>query len=91
MPPKNCLTRSFAFSRAKMEPQIRNLETILSGWKSIEKRITSTKAIKTWTNNKERKHFIQALKNEAVALLQSDKKAKGAINTNTFTKIKRIA
>ena len=52
--------------------------------------MTSTKAIKTWTSSKERKHFIQALKKEAVALLHKDKKAKGAIKTNTFTKIKRI-
>ena len=67
IPPKNCLTNEFALSKENIEPHIKNLESILFGLKSIENRITKTKAINICTNNNVIKHFNQALKKEEVA------------------------
>ena len=90
IPPKNCRTRSLAFIKAKIAPQIRNFEIFSSGLKSMENRITKIKDMKTCTNNKQIKHLNHALKNDEVAWLHKDKNAKGAISTNTFTNTKRI-
>lgn len=73
-----------AFNRANIEPQIRNFEKILLLLKSIENIISKINATNICTNNKDTKHFIQALKNPEVEETLSDKNANGDISTNTF-------
>ena len=67
-----------------MQPQIKNLDNVFSGLKSIEKVITKIIDTNVWINNKERKHLNQALKKYDVELVHKDKKAKGEISMNTF-------
>ena len=52
--------------------------------KSSEKITTNTRDTNICTNSKDKKHFIQALKNPEVEDILRDKKAKGDISINTF-------